>query len=123
MGKGNRSQVRRQQEVASFFLTPAQQKAMHREINNQIIEHDKEYWLNIDALVLYAARRAFGCGKKRLHRLFDELNKGHEELLKYYEMDSEDSRWLCRYKLEQECKFDVEDWENSLEQEKKQDGH
>ena len=48
MGKGARKRAERKQEVAEFRITPAQHKAMMREINAQIMKKDLEYYLEDD---------------------------------------------------------------------------
>ena len=116
MGKGSRSRAMRQQEVSAFRLTPAQQKALRREIKDQILEHDKEYWLDIDACTLWVLHECFGFGATRLKRFFDAFSKEHDRLREYYMLDDDTNRWICRYLLKRDLGIDVEEWEREAEQ-------
>lgn len=116
MGKGKRSRNIRRQEVQSFSLSHQQQKAMEKEIRAQILEHDKEYWLDLDACVLWTLHKCFGFGATRLKRFFDDFSAEHERLRKHYEID--DNRWLCRYLLKRDLGIDVEAGEKEFENNK-----
>lgn len=92
-----------------FIMSTAQKKAMNDEINRQILERDNLYSMDFDSTVLYVLHRTFGFGKKRLRRFWEAFIANHDELRKYYQMDSEDNAWLCRRKLK-EIGVDVEAW-------------
>lgn len=115
MGKGNRSREQRRQEVSAFSLTPAQRKAMNQEINAQIAEKEKQYYLDMDAAVLYSLHQTFGFGKKRLRMFFDAFAIQHEELRQRYQLDDDTNTWLCRRLLKEEVGVDVEAWEKEFD--------
>lgn len=52
----------------SWNGTPSQCKAMQAEINRQLIEADREYATDYDAMVLYTLHTHLGFGKKRLRK-------------------------------------------------------
>ena len=83
---------------------------MQKEIRRQIAEHDKEYWLDMDACVLWVLHARFGFGATRLKRFFDAFSEEHKRLSEKYQMD-DDTRFLCRYLLKQDLGINVEDWE------------
>lgn len=93
--------------------TASQQKAMRDEINRQIIEADRKFALDFDAMVLYTLHLHLGFGKKRLYRFYKAFIQQHEELIKYYEMP-DDYAWLCRHKLK-EIGVDIEAWNKEAE--------
>ncbi len=69
---------------------------MNVEINRQILEHDTAFSLDFDSTVLWVLHVCFGFGKKRLRRFWDAFAQEHDRLREYYQMDPEDSGWLCR---------------------------
>lgn len=93
--------------------TPSQRKAMQAEINRQIIEADRKYTTDYDAMVLYTLHIQCGFGKKRLRRFYEAFIKQHEEFIKYYQMPGEYD-WFCKYKLK-EIGVDVDEWEKETE--------
>lgn len=116
MGKGARQRRERQKEQDAFHLTRSQEKAMHKEIKAQLMDYDKQYFLDMDAAVLWALHKEFGFGAKRLRRFFDRFSVIHEELRDYYQLDDDTNTWLCRYLLQSNVGVDVEAWEKELEE-------
>ena len=53
-------------KVYGAVFTAAEKKAMEMEINRQIIEADKRYTDDIDAMVRYALADRLGFGPKRI---------------------------------------------------------
>lgn len=91
-------------------LTPAEKKAMTREINRQIAEIDAQYAADIDAMVLYTLMAHYGWKKKRLKRFWDAFIAEHKALREFYEMnESGDNEWLAHRKLK-EIGVDVKEW-------------
>ena len=114
MGKGKRLRYVRQAEQQAFTLSKSQEKAMRKEINAQILESDKQYWLDMDAAVMWALHEAFGFGRKRLRRFFDAFSTVHADLRKTYQIDGSIT-WKCRELLKSKVKVDVEAWEDEYE--------
>ena len=89
-----------------------QRKAMDEEIDRQIVAKDKEHYLDTVAMVLWAlhTHKATRFGAKRLKHFYDDFDKLHDDLLKYWELDKDDRPWIVRRML-QEIGVDVEEWE------------
>lgn len=86
----------------------AEKKAMDMEINRQIVEADRRYADDIDAMVLYTLHVHLGFGKKRLRKFYDAFSAEHDRLIQYYQMP-DDYTWLCKEMLKR-IGVDVEAW-------------
>ena len=95
-------------KVFGAVLTAAERKAMDMEINRQIVEADRRYADDIDAMVLYTLHVHLGFGKKRLRKFYDALSAEHDRLIQYYQMP-DDYTWLCKEMLKR-IGVDVEAW-------------
>lgn len=95
-------------KVFGAVLTAAEKKAMDMEINRQIVEADRRYTNDIDAMVLYTLHVHLGFGVKRLRRFYEAFSAEHDRLIQHYEMP-DDYVWLCKEKLK-EIGVDVEAW-------------
>ena len=95
-------------KVFGAVLTAAERKAMNIEINRQIVEADRRYADDIDAMVLYTLPVHLGFGKKRLRKFYDAFSAEHDRLIQYYQMP-DDYTWLCKEKLKH-IGVDVEVW-------------
>ena len=73
-------------KVFGAVLTAAERKAMDMEINRQIVEADRRYADDIDAMVLYTLHVHLGFGKKRLRKFYDAFSAEHDRLIQYYQM-------------------------------------
>lgn len=102
-------------KVFGAELSAKEQKAMNMEINRQIIEADKKYTNDVDAMILYTLHIHLGFGKKRLRKFWEAFKEEHKKLVEYYQMPN-DGAWLSRRKLK-EIGVDVEAW-NREEDEK-----
>lgn len=89
-------------------LTAKERRAMNIEINRQIVEADRKYLNNVDAMILYFLHKHLGFGKKRLRRAWEQFTVIHDDLVNYYEMP-DDGAWLADRKL-QEIGVDVAAW-------------
>ena len=95
-------------KVFGAVLTAAEKKAMNMEINRQIVEADRRYADDIDAMVLYTLHVHLGFGKKRLRKFYDAFSAEHDRLISYYQMP-DDYTWLCKEMLKR-IGVDVEAW-------------
>lgn len=95
-------------KVFGAVLSAAEKKAMDMEINRQIVEADRRYTDDIDAMVLYTLRVHLGFGKKRLRKFYDAFSAEHDRLIQYYQMP-DDYTWLCKEMLKR-IGVDVEAW-------------
>ena len=100
-------------KVFGAVLTAAEQKAMNMEINRQIIEADKKYTVDVDAMILYTLHIHLGFGKKRLRRFWEAFQVEHKKLIDYYQMP-DDGAWLCR-RLLKDIGVDVEEWNKEVD--------
>lgn len=97
-------------KVFGAELTAAETKAMNIEINRQLIERDKQYAADIDAMVLYTLMAHYGWKKKRLKRFWKAFIAEHTALREYYQIDTPDENtWLAHRKLK-EIGVDVHQW-------------
>lgn len=94
--------------IIGAYLTSAERKAMHIEINKQILEADATYQKDIDAMVLYALNQHCGFGIKRLREFYTAFIKIHNELVAHYQMPN-DGAWLAQRKL-QDLGVDLDKW-------------
>ena len=90
-------------------LSKSQRDAMNREINRQILENDEKFAMDADASVLWTLHTVFGFGKKRLRRFYEENLKMHNEMREFYQLNTDETFWLCRYKLKN-YGIDIEEW-------------
>lgn len=91
-------------------LSAAEKKAMNIEINRQLVERDKQYAADIDAMVLYALMVHKGWKKKRLRAFWNEFIVIHAELRKFYEMEADsDNKWLA-HRMLKEIGVDINEW-------------
>lgn len=97
-------------KVFGAVMTSAEKKAMEIEINRQLVEADRRYTDDIDAMVLYTLNVYLGFGAKRLRDFYDALSAEHDRLIKHYQMP-DDYTWLCKEMLKR-IGVDVEAWNN-----------
>lgn len=98
--------------------------AIH-EIDQQIIEADRNYSLDIDAMVLWTLHVHCGFGKARLEKFYQAMVEEHIAMRKFYEMDD---TYPERLKLKEQCDVDVEElnrkfeerWDDTCERSKKE---
>ena len=95
-------------KIFGAVFTAAERKAMELEISRQILEADRKYTNDVDAMVLYTLHVHLGFGAKRLRRFYEAFNREHEQLVSYYQLP-DDGAWLCMQKLK-DIGVDVEQW-------------
>ncbi len=97
-------------KVFGTKLTAAEKKAMDMEINRQLIEKDKQYSADIDALVLYVLMEHYGWRKKRLKKFWDAFIAEHKALRDYYDMHNPgDNEWLA-HRMLKDIGVDINEW-------------
>lgn len=82
---------------------------MQLEINRQIVEADRKYVNDVDAMVLYFLFKHLGFKKKRLRRAWEQFTVIHDELVRYYELPTADNAWLADVELKR-IGVDVAAW-------------
>lgn len=97
-------------KVFGAELTAAEKKAMNIEINRQLVERDKQYAADIDAMVLYTLMAHYGWKKKRLKRFWKAFITEHKALREFYQMDEPgDNEWLA-HRMLKEIGVDIDEW-------------
>ena len=100
-------------------LTAAEKKALDIEVRRALGEHTKLHNREVAAIVLWRLRQQFGFSDWELWEFYRDFDKSLEELVRHYEMDDDDDKWLAGYMLKQEG-IDLEEWEEKLENEKQE---
>ena len=96
-------------KIYGVDFSKKEQEAINREIQAQCAEYDRKNVLEIDAIILWLLHEHFGFGMKRLRKFFDLFATEIAALCDRYEMEKDDSVWLCTYKLK-EYGLDIEQW-------------
>ena len=108
-------------KVFGAVLTAAEKKAMEMEINRQIVEADRRYADDIDAMVLYTLHAYLNFGKKRLRKFYNAFSAEHDRLIQHYQMP-DDYTWLCKEMLKR-IGVDVEAWNRERREPKEAGKH
>ena len=95
--------------LPSKLMSKKQIKARDEEIDRQIIERDRKFAMENDAMVLWVIHLVHKHGKKRLRRFFDRCFEEHEALRAFYQLEPEEMVWLYTRKLK-EIGVDIEAW-------------
>lgn len=90
-------------------MSKNEERAMNDEINRQVVENDRKFAMENDAMVLWVIHLVHKHGKKRLRRFFDRCFEEHEALREFYQFSNEDMGWLYTRKLK-EIGVDIEAW-------------
>ena len=103
-------------KVYGAELTATERKAMEMEINRQLVEKDKQYAADFDAMILYTLMTHYGWKKKRLREFWEAFIAEHKALQDFYEMyDPGDNEWLAHRKL-RDIGVDVHEWYEDISQ-------
>lgn len=98
---------------ASGKMSPAQHRAMMKEIKRQCAEYWREHETELVGLILWELHAQEGWGVKRLRRFWENFMPAVDELLTHYEMDEKDKFWICGRKL-LDIGVDIEAWQNEV---------
>lgn len=109
-----KSRVEAAQQIAKQKAVAA---AIH-EVNQQLMERDLEYSLDIDAMILWTLHACYGWGKKRLEEFYVNLMNEHTRMREFYEIDD---TYPERAKLKAECGIDVEELNRKFQELNKQE--
>ena len=90
-------------------MSKSETKAMNDEINRQVVENDRKFAMENDAMVLWVIHLVHKHGKKRLRRYFDACFEEHERLREFYQFSNEEMGWLYTRKLK-DIGVDIEAW-------------
>ena len=89
-------------------LTAAEKKALDMEIKRQIVEYERKHSNELQALVLWQLHEQLGFGVKRLKKFYENFNPAIDELLERYQLEDDDSVFICTLKL-QDLGLDIEE--------------
>lgn len=84
--------------------------AMIHEIDQQILQKDREYQLDLDTMVLWSLKQFAGWGPKKLKDFYYFMFKEHLRMREFYELDD---LYPERHKLK-EGGVDIEEWYSEL---------
>ena len=84
--------------------------AMIHEIDQQILQRDKDYQLDIDTMVLWSLKQFAGWGPKELRDFYFFMFKEHLRMREFYELDD---LYPERHKLKEKG-VDIEEWYSEL---------
>lgn len=97
-------------EIGKAATQGVGREAMLHEINQQILQKDKEYQLNLDTMVLWSLRQFAGWGPKKLRDFYFFMFKEHLRMREFYELDD---LYPERHKLKEKG-VDIEGWYSEL---------
>lgn len=100
-------------KIYGVEFSAKEKKAMDKEILRQCAEIDRKNVNEMDALILWLLHEKLGFGKKRLRRFYDWFHTEFEALMKRYELDEEDTVWLCTKKL-LDYGIDISEWNKEV---------
>ena len=85
-------------DLGRGIMTPAMESAMMHEINQQCLEADARFSLDLDTMVLWTLYQCYGWREKRLHDFYLAMAREHRRMREYYQMDD---LYPERYKLKE----------------------
>ena len=97
-------------DLGRGIMTPAMESAMMHEINQQCLEADARFSLDLDTMVLWTLFQHYGWREKRLHDFYLAMAREHRRMREYYQMDD---LYPERYKLKEKG-IDVEKWQEEV---------
>lgn len=100
----------KQSEIGKVATSGVGYEAMMHEINQQILQKDKEYSYDMDTMVLWSLKQFTGWGPKKLKDFYLFMFNEHLRMREFYEMDD---LYPERSKLKK-MGIDVEEWYNEL---------
>lgn len=97
-------------DLGRGIMTPAMESAMMHEINQQCLEADARFSLDLDTMVLWTLYQCYGWREKRLHDFYLAMAREHRRMREYYQMDD---LYPERYKLKEKG-IDIEKWQEEV---------
>lgn len=97
-------------EIGKAATQGVGREAMMHEINQQILQSDKEYQLDLDTMVLWSLKQFAGWGPKKLKAFYYFMFKEHLRMREFYELDD---LYPERHKLKEKG-VDIEGWYSEL---------
>ena len=76
-----------------------------------LVEFNKGYIISVTAMTLWSVHKVFGCGKRKLRQLFEEMVRENARLERRYQLDAaEDEEWLYKRLLKRDLDIDIDEW-------------
>lgn len=76
-----------------------------------LVEFNRGYIIAVTAMTLWSVHKVFGCGKRKLRQLFEEMVRLNAQLERRYQLDAaEDEEWLYKKLLKRDLGIDIDDW-------------
>ena len=107
---GKKAQSNQFSDAFSNEALAAMESAMMHEINQQCLEADARFSLDLDTMVLWTLYQCYGWREKRLHDFYLAMAREHRRMREYYQMDD---LYPERYKLKEKG-IDVEKWQEEV---------
>lgn len=117
MGKGARQRKQRQNDtevVRAVIDKEGIRKAMHKEINIQLVQAHDRFFQDETSVILYVLHKEFGWGAKRIKRFYDAYTPACDELRNHYQVSEDDMPWLTLTKLKEDG-IDIDAWKKNGE--------
>lgn len=96
-------------DIGKAAVNVGKDQMMH-EIDQQILQRDKDYQLDIDTMVLWSLKQFAGWGPKKLKAFYYFMFKEHLRMREFYELDD---LYPERHKLKEKG-VDLEAWHSEL---------
>lgn len=97
-------------ELADAILKGPGREAVSKGISEKLLEADKRFALDTDAMVIWALKQFTGWGPKKIKAFYMFMFREHLRMREFYELND---TYPERYKLK-EMGIDVEAWYNAL---------
>lgn len=94
----------------AILKNPIVKQIVDQEVTQILLEKDKQYAIDVDAMVMWALHTVLGFGPKRLRKFYLAMFREHYRMRKHYEMQG---TYPERYKLK-DMGVDLEAWYNEL---------
>lgn len=76
-----------------------------------LVEFNKGYIIAVTAMTLWSVHKVFGCGKRKLRQLFEEMVRENARLERRYQLDAaEDEEWIYKRLLKRDLDIDIDEW-------------
>lgn len=98
-------------------------RSLRKKQSEALLEFNKTYIVSVTAMLLWSVHVVFGCGKRKLRQLFEQIVKLNRELEKRYKFDAaEDEDWLYKRLLKRDLDIDIDEWWNEDKEDWGRDG-
>lgn len=93
-----------------ILKNPVIKDLIQSEVTRILLERDKQYAIDVDAMVMFTLHKELGWGKKRLRKFYLSMFRNHLAMRNHYLMQD---TYPERYKLKEQG-VDLDAWYNEL---------